>query len=485
MARKPRFSLRRKLTILIVSIIAAIILAAAFLSYRNITSMNEAMYIARAEELSATAAAIVDPQQVKTVRDQVMAIYDETDDKVSSDEWGSPEFDAYLKNYESVAETEEYKTIQEQLRVIQDTNDLESVYIVCFDLDTESTIYLVDAAYEDNCLPGCFDAVMYESDKEAVKDPEKGIRAEVTNTEEYGWLVAAGSPVYADGELIGFSGVDISMNKVMEQRNRSLFYALIALFVLALISIAISAVLIDRMIIRPINKLSDTSVKYWSGDSAEIRHDFSDLQIHTGDEIETLSVSMKQMEENINDHIEEILETNEALRAARLHADEMDRAANIDELTRTRNKRAYDLEIDRIDQDIRDGNTEYGLAMIDLNFLKRTNDAYGHEKGDIAIKTLCQVICKVFRHSPVFRIGGDEFVVVLADHDFEHLDELKEQFESEMEETHKNGEPWEKVSAAAGYALFDPEVDGGMESVLKRADKKMYERKVQMKAVRT
>ena len=161
------------------------------------------------------------------------------------------------------------------------------------------------------------------------------------------------------------------------------------------------------------------------------------------------------------------------------------RAANIDALTKVRNKRAYDLEVQRVEQEIRDGKTDVGIAMIDMNFLKRTNDIYGHEQGNASLQKLCQTICGVFKHSPVFRIGGDEFVVILENHDYENLDALKIKFEAELRKLNKPDKPWESVSAAAGYALYDPAVDDGVESVFKRADEQMYERKKEMKAART
>jgi GGDEF domain-containing protein len=51
--------------------------------------------------------------------------------------------------------------------------------------------------------------------------------------------------------------------------------------------------------------------------------------------------------------------------------------------------------------------------MFDLNDLKHINDRYGHERGDEYIVNCCRLICQVFKHSPVFRIGGDEFVALL------------------------------------------------------------------------
>ena len=126
------------------------------------------------------------------------------------------------------------------------------------------------------------------------------------------------------------------------------------MLLLAAVFIALSIILIDRTIIRPINKLSDTSEKYWKSGTS-IRNEFSQLQIHTGDEIETLSNSMKQMEQNINEQFTKILETTQKLVTTRQHADEMDRIANVDALTKVRNKRAYDETAARLSEGLRTG----------------------------------------------------------------------------------------------------------------------------------
>lgn len=484
MTTKPRFSLKKKVTVLVIFIIAAISVLAGFFTYNGVNEITRNTYVSRSRQLSATAAAMLDPEQVKAVRDQVMEIFNATEARVSSEEWGSPEFDAYLERYAAISETEAFNDIQRQLRIVQDTNALNCVYLIWFDVDTESTVYLVDGTYgEEYCAPGCFDAVMYDVDFEALENPENGIEADITNTDEYGWVVAAGSPVFADGELVAFTGADISMNEVMDQRNQFLMMSLTALLILAAVFIVVSIILIDRAIIQPINKLSDTSEKYWREGTTSIRNEFSRLQIHTGDEIETLSNSMKQMEQNINEQFTKILETTEKLISTREHADEMDRIANVDALTKVRNKRAYDEKAAQLTEGLRKGDiTSFGIAMIDLNDLKKINDGYGHDKGDIAIQRLCGMICSVFKHSPVFRIGGDEFVVMLGGDDLDNVDQLLRQLEDEIKA--KQGlMPWERGSAAIGFARYQP--GDSVETVFKRADKAMYARKTEMKAART
>ena len=125
-------------------------------------------------------------------------------------------------------------------------------------------------------------------------------------------------------------------------------------------------------------------------------------------------------------------------------------------------------------------------SRVDLNFLKRINDTFGHEKGNVAITGLCRLVCKTFSHSPVFRIGGDEFVVILKNSDYEEASILVGKFNAEIEKFAANEDllQWEKISAAIGYALYDEKIDSGYDNVFRRADKAMYERKKAMKAVR-
>ena len=161
----------------------------------------------------------------------------------------------------------------------------------------------------------------------------------------------------------------------------------------------------------------------------------------------------------------------------------MSELAHKDALTGIRNKTSYDNEIRLLDWTLADGTVEFGIAVVDLNCLKTINDTYGHENGNIAIKKLCRVICEVFSHSPVFRIGGDEFAVILKNADYKNIDNLIKKFYETTDSFTDNEflQPWERTSAAIGYALFDPAIDSNTTDVFNRADAAMYEKKRQMK----
>ena len=164
----------------------------------------------------------------------------------------------------------------------------------------------------------------------------------------------------------------------------------------------------------------------------------------------------------------------------------MDALANRDSLTGVRNKTAYDNEVRRLEWKVAEGKAVFAIAMIDLNFLKQINDNFGHEHGNAAIKKLCSLVCQIFKHSPVFRIGGDEFVVILEREDYKNLNDLRMSFNIQIEVISKNPdyEPWERISAALGIAVFDRSIDSSVQNVFDRADKAMYTRKKEMKAVR-
>ena len=150
-----------------------------------------------------------------------------------------------------------------------------------------------------------------------------------------------------------------------------------------------------------------------------------------------------------------------------------------DGLTGVKNKHAYvnaERELNQLIDE--DDSLEFAVVICDINDLKRVNDTLGHKAGDRYIRDACAVICNSFKHSPVFRIGGDEFAVICRGHDYEHAEEILRGIEEGNERgTHGS----DGVQIACGMARF--EGDLSVEEVFERADRLMYQRKAQMKAV--
>ncbi|MBR4554836.1 MAG: EAL domain-containing protein [Ruminococcus sp.] len=177
--------------------------------------------------------------------------------------------------------------------------------------------------------------------------------------------------------------------------------------------------------------------------------------------------------ENINEAVKKQKEQIKALNQA-------NELARRDELTGTRNKNAYHELESSVEQAIASGEEEVSFAVVvcDINNLKLINDTYGHRAGDDYIKTACSMICNVFSHSPVFRVGGDEFVVFLTGRDLSDRKKLLSDLRMQVIENLKKKEG---PVVAVGCSVFDQRFDSAVSEVFERADGQMYEEKSRLK----
>lgn len=158
--------------------------------------------------------------------------------------------------------------------------------------------------------------------------------------------------------------------------------------------------------------------------------------------------------------------------------------ANHDSLTGVSSRISFETKVLELDNLIKANPEGLKIAVCecDLNNLKLINDSFGHEAGDIYIKKCCKSICDMFKHSPVYRVGGDEFVVILQAEDLSRYEEIKFVVQNfSMIEAAKIGDFHDRISFASGFANFVPELDKSFADLLKRADMEMYDNKKQIK----
>ena len=154
-----------------------------------------------------------------------------------------------------------------------------------------------------------------------------------------------------------------------------------------------------------------------------------------------------------------------------------------DPLTNVNNRMAYEDKEKYLQSEINsDQDVSFALAMFDVNSLKMINDSLGHEAGDEYLLRACHLICQVFKHSPVYRIGGDEFVAVLSGEDYDNRESLLKNL-NDMMSTYSDSMPIpsDYVSIACGISAFDSTKDNTVADVIKRADEAMYKHKAAKK----
>lgn len=227
--------------------------------------------------------------------------------------------------------------------------------------------------------------------------------------------------------------------------------------VVILIVASLFLMLYTRRITRPLEQLTEASDKVDKGN-----YDFV-LTYDEEDELGRLTRSFKILSDNVKAHISDL--------NAQVYTDS---------LTHVKNKGAYTEAIEELQRELDEGKTvpEFGIGSFDCDNLKLINDRYGHDKGDIYLLTACRAISDVFKHSPVFRFGGDEFFVLLKNEDYYNLERLIQMFDYQVSVINSMAQnPWEKVFLSKGFALYDPKEDNAVSDVAQRADKLMYEDK--------
>jgi len=155
--------------------------------------------------------------------------------------------------------------------------------------------------------------------------------------------------------------------------------------------------------------------------------------------------------------------------------------ARRDGLTHVKNKTAYHEMEKELQQQIEDDTASFSILVCDINDLKNVNDTEGHKAGDEYIRSACMMVCRVFQHSPVYRIGGDEFAVVLRDEDFQHRAGLTAGLRDQVEENIRTGQG---PVVASGLADYQRGRDHSPEDVFVRSDSEMYENKKHLREIK-
>ena len=342
------------------------------------------------------------------------------------------------------------------------------------------------AGEEDMPLLSATDAYTYEQLKRYRSFWEAERTGFFREYSDYGVFYTACRPLRdSNGETVALICADIPVDELRETIARHLINSFIVITAIFGVFLIIMIAWLRRNVTGPIRAL-ENSAREFAGRS----HRVSDIHqlrykapaLHSENELLSLSNAIDKMTKDMRSFVEEILSMEKRAMSAENAARVMTAIAYKDSLTHVKNKAAYSNAIEEIRAQIALGYVKFAVVMVDINDLKYINDNYGHEKGDRYLVGACSLVCKVYKHSPVYRVGGDEFVVILRNEDYENRESLFTALSDSFCEARMaaDRDPWDRYSAAGGMAEYRN--GDTFDEVFKRADDMMYTCKQAMKA---
>lgn len=298
-----KWSLRKKAVCATLILAFIVAVTSVFISYRTYSATMDDHYRTQTMNVAETVAVMLDEAQVQKYADQVAEIYLNNPSPEFADELDEAR---YMAQYDPLMD-DGYHQIYEILEQVKEANDVRSLYIAYLDPVTLTGVYVVDADSSAQACPmgtwGKIDPQNYE----AMKTPENGFPAYITNTKEYGWLCSSGVAVrdQTDGRVIAHVMVEISMNRVMKDRQAYLVRLCLLLLLVTMVLILLFIYLVNSAVVKPINRLALAASSYVSDREQEGMNAaaLEQLDIHTGDEVENLCGAIGQMARDIDGYI--------------------------------------------------------------------------------------------------------------------------------------------------------------------------------------
>lgn len=480
------FSIRTKMYIFVIVIVLIAAFGASAIAFTTEADQIDRYYKQNTEDNASNFASMVDGDFLSKLRDVAKSEEFQKLRKKAEKEENEKLIENYLRKK---GLWNQYKETRDMITdYLKNMKGIKYLYIIAHgDKDAKQDMYLIDDA--DNPI---YETGYYEEREPELRgmDLTKMPEPKISNG-DWGWLCSDFKPVYdSKGKDVCIVGCDIGMDDVMKERQRLLILLVAGTLALIIIVLVAAVLFMNRTVVKPLNRMTGEMKNFTPSEGLNYEDaGVIDLNIKSNDEIGEIYHGIRNMQMNIIDYLKDMLVLQEDKERAEIDLKDKDEQIdqlNIetykDALTSVGNKAAYIKRVKEMNQQMEESEHDYAVVVVDINNLKQINDEHGHKSGDVFIKGCCHMVCEVFKHSPVFRIGGDEFAVLLSDADYNNRKELVNLLKSKYEEAYeqKDVPPWEQYTAAVGMAEIAAD-DNTLEFAFKRADKEMYKDKARFK----
>lgn len=362
--------------------------------------------------------------------------------------------------------TPEYRDILKTLTHFQDNIDLEYIYCIK-DNGNKNFTFTVDPTVDD---PGEFgEPIMYT---DALYEASLGHAAvdKEAYSDRWGRFYSAYSPVFdARGDVAGIVAVDFAAewydDQVSYQIKTIVVITILSLFfgMMIMLMTASRAGKRFKSLMQELNNLSDGI--------ETLAEELSDGNRLEGSELLHKDVTETSSRDEISVVADKVRSLEEYMR---VQIGYVRSKAYRDGLTGLENRTAYLECVVELNKQIEDGIARFSVAMFDINGLKSINDQSGHERGDREIIKASEILRDAFPDERIFRIGGDEFVVIInrfAEEAGVLMDRCRQLINDEKNEEGVG------IIMSTGYSEYDAARDRSYQDTFDRADRLMYESK--------
>ena len=363
------------------------------------------------------------------------------------------------------ADTPEYQSALKTLTYFQDNIDLQYIYCIK-DMGNKNFVFSIDPTVDD---PGEFGEPIIYTDSLYQASLGTPSVDDKPYEDRWGRFYSSYSPVFdSKGNIAGIVAVDFSADWYDKQISDIIMS--IAIICIMTITLGVFIVLMIASksrkeylsLYKELNDLSNGIEALSNELSQELGATVGNELLHKSHDIESRSFDeMNAIGDKIHDLQEYMRKQVTIIRSK----------AYVDESTGLENRTSYLSYIESINDCIQRNEIEFAIAMFDINGLKEINDALGHDVGDNAISKIAEILKQTFENEKIFRIGGDEFVVIIKA-DSNDMEKYFNLFDGILAKANEKDDL--VVDVSKGFAIYDNEYDRSYRRTFVRADYAMY-----------
>ena len=383
--------------------------------------------------------------------------------------------DIMAKLQKEDVDTPEYQSSLDILRHFREQIALDFIYGIR-DMGNNTFTFTIDP---EPVTPGEFGTPVATT--EALIAASKGIPSvdQEPYQDAWGSFYSAYSPIFdSKGKVAGIIGVDFNAKWYEEQIARQ-----IRMIVFACVLSIIGGGGIVLLFTRRNRKQFQVLNKEMGKMTDEIEELAEELSLTTGFQSVDAERYMNPNKFKATDTSTLLQEIYDRLRSVRKELRDYivkaHKMAYTDVLTGIGNRNAYFEVKEKLNKKIGKGDLSFAVAIFDINGLKNANDDYGHETGDLMIVSAAEILKEFFKAGTLFRIGGDEFVLLVENVSEEQMKIIFDKISTEVNaKIISKNEVHIPLAISKGFSVYTPE-DTEVKAVVQRADAQMYQDKTE------